>query len=351
MTTTAARPETRFCSVCARQAGLDPVGHAHAYAQVLAVEIPLPWPESMYETPGILPQELVDFRKLLIEAYQRGEPLHRSAFAIAPDAAYSRPGYRRVISYRHPDGPFAAFEQQEYLVPEADCGPLCWALLVEPSALPRFAPDRQPPSGVRDLLVCTHGAVDAACAKFGFLTYRQLRRLADQSQGRLRAWRVSHFGGHVFAPTLLDMPEFRSWAYIEREQAELLADHHGDVASLRDHYRGWAGLESPLLQVAERELFVRYGWPWTTYLKQGQVLAQDAAAPNDHDAAPTWAEVQIDYATPDGAEHGIYVARVELASHVESIYSSSQIATHAYPQYVVTRLERVVSPSLNEFDA
>ncbi len=111
---------------------------------------------------------------------------------------------------------------------------------------------------------------------------------------------------------------------------------------LRNHYRGWAGLENPLLQVAERELFVRYGWPWVEYLKQGQVLAQDVGAtPDDHDATPTWAEVQIDYATPDGAERGAYVARVELAGHIESIYSSSQTSTYAYPQYVVTRLERV----------
>jgi hypothetical protein len=341
MTTTAARPATRFCSLCARQAGLDPAGHAHGYEQVLAVEIPLPWPESMYEQAGILPQELVDFRKLLIEAYQRGEPLRRSAYAIAPDAAYSRPGHRRVISYKRPEGLFATFEQHEYLVPEDDCGRLCWALLVDQTALPGFAAHRQPLRGARDLLVCTHGAVDAACAKFGFPIYRQLRRLADQSGGRLRAWRVSHFGGHVFAPTLLDMPEFRYWGYIEREQAELLVHRQGSTALLRDHYRGWAGLRSPLLQVAERELLVRYGWPWATYLKQGQVLAQDAGALDDHDAAPTWAEVQIDYTTPDGAEHGAYMARVELAGHIESIYSSSQASTYPYPQYVVTRLERV----------
>jgi hypothetical protein len=327
----------RFCSVCARQAGLDPAGSAYAYAQVLAVEVPLPWPMSMYTEPGVLPQELLDLRNVLVEAYQRGEPIDIGSFAIAPDAAYSVPGHRRVLAYRRPVGPFAAFAQDEYLVPEADVGPLCWALLLDQAALPHFADALLPPSGARDLMVCTHGAVDAACAKFGFPLYRQLRRIAGESQGRLRAWRVSHFGGHVFAPTLIDMPEFRYWAYVEREEAELIAHRQGDGSRLRDNYRGWAGLDSPLLQVAERELFARHGWPWVEYRKTGRILVQGEILPDDDE--PAWAKVRIDYATPDGSSGGAYTARVELAHRLDCIAGSGDTDPYAYPQYVVTRLE------------
>lgn len=338
-TVSTANDPSRFCSACARQAGLDAAGSAYAYAHMLAVEVPLPWPISMYSQPGVLPHELLELRRYLIEAYQRGEPTQLSACAIAPDRAYSLPGYRRVISYRRPEPPFASFLQNEYLVPEGQVGPLCWALLFDQAELPRFEQGRLPPSGARDLLVCTHGAVDAACAKFGIPLYRQLRQLAGASQGRLRAWRISHFGGHVFAPTLLDMPEFRYWAYVDSEVAEQLAARSGDSLCLREHYRGWAGLESPLLQVAERELFVRHGWPWLEYRKAGRVLAQAEQGPGDDQ--PAWAELRIDYAAPAGGAGGAYSARVELAGRLKCVANSGDTAPYAYPQYVVTRLTKI----------
>lgn len=329
---------SRFCSACARRAGLDAAGTAYAYAHLLAVEVPLPWPMSMYSEPGVLPPELLDLRRAQVAAYQRGEPLQVGALAIAPDAAYSVPGHRRVIAYRRPDGPFASFQQAEYLVPEAEVGPLCWALLFDQAALPRFAAALQPRSGVRDLLVCTHGAVDAACAKFGIPLYRQLRQAAERSRGRLRAWRVSHFGGHVFAPTLIDMPEFIYWAYVEREVADRLAARAGDTACLRDCYRGWAGLDSPLLQVAERELFARHGWPWLAYRKAGRILARAEVAPGDDQ--PAWAEVCIDYTAADGSAAGAYIARVELAPRIGCIANTGDTELYPHPQYLLTRLER-----------
>jgi hypothetical protein len=342
---TAARASdlTRFCSLCARQAGLDPAGQAYAYDHMLAVEIPLPWPLAMYDQPGTLPDELLKLRQYLVEAYQRGEPLRISALAIAPDPAYTVPGRRRVISYRRPAGAFASFEQQEYLIAEQDVGRLCWALLMDHAALPGFAEARLPSSPTRDLLICTHGSVDAACAKFGFPTYRQLRQVAERSNGRLRAWRASHFGGHVFAPTLIDMPEFRYWAYMEREEAELLALRSGDVSRLRKCYRGWGGLESPLAQAAERELFLLHGWAWLGYLQQSSLLAQGgpAEAGAQGDGEPSWAELRIDYAAPDGTERGAYRARVELSGHVETPYNTGSPETYAYPQYTVTSLERI----------
>lgn len=335
---TATSTQSQFCSVCARQAGLDPAGSAYAYQHVVAAEVLLPWPMSMYTEPGVLPPELLDLRRLLVEAYERGETLAVGALAIAPDPAYSVPGQRRVLSYRRPDGPFADFVQDEYLAPAELLGPLCWALLVDHAALDRFAGYRLPPSGARDLLVCTHGAVDAACAKFGFPIYRQLRRLADDSGGRLRAWRVSHFGGHVFAPTLLDMPGFHYWAYVERAEAELLAVRQGDISRLRGCYRGWGALDSPLLQAAERELLMRHGWAWLAFHKRCCVLAQEEPAPGDE---PAWADVRIDYAAPDGGARGSVLARVERTARVEVIHTSGDPETYPYPQYTVAWLRNV----------
>lgn len=84
-------------------------------------------------------------------------------------------------------------------------GTLAWALYEAREQLPTFERYRVPDADkVRDILVGTHGTIDVACAKFGYPLYRHLRdTYADEG---LRVWRVSHFGGHVFAPTLMDMP-------------------------------------------------------------------------------------------------------------------------------------------------
>jgi ABC-type Fe3+-hydroxamate transport system substrate-binding protein len=208
-----------------------------------------------------------------------------------------------------------------------------------PERLEAFAAYRQDVGEVRDLLVCTHGSVDAACSKFGYLTYVHLRKLAADSGGRLRAWRTTHFGGHVFAPTLIDMPHGSYWAYIEQEEAEALVGRSGAVARLREHYRGWAGLPAPFLQVLERELFVRFGWEWLQYAKAGRVLTQDETAePDDHGhAEPVWAEVHLDYRAPNGVG-GSVTARVELTKRVEVIHTSGGTETYAYPQYAVAWL-------------
>jgi hypothetical protein len=192
---------------------------------------------------------------------------------------------------------------------------------------------------VRDLLVCTHGSVDAACSKFGYPIYAQLRRIAAASGGQLRTWRTTHFGGHVFAPTLIDMPHGSYWAYIGSEEAELLAQQQGDASWLHGHYRGWAGLPAPFLQLLERELFVRYGWEWRRYAKAGRVLAQDESVePDEHGhREPAWAEVQLDYSAPGGAR-GSATARIELATRLDVIHTSGQNETYPYPQYRIAWL-------------
>jgi hypothetical protein len=338
---------SRFCSVCARQAGLDPGGFGGAaFAVVIAAELPLPWPVGMFADAARMPPEVLAVMGHIRDEYVRTHQVTIRPLGIAPDPDYSVEGMRRVIAWRRPAGPFAAFVRDEYLVPEALLGPLVHALALTPERLDPFADFREEPGDVRDLLVCTHGSVDAACSKFGYPTYAQLRRVAADSGGRLRAWRTTHFGGHVFAPTLIDMPHGSYWAFVERDEAEQLVARSGDVARLRGHYRGWAGLPAPFLQVLERELFVRHGWPWLQYAKAGRVLAQDEAAVHDDEghAEPAWAEVELAYWTPHG-EAGSVVARVERTGHVAVIHTSGGDETYAYPQYAVAWLrERPHAP-------
>ncbi len=329
--------DSRFCSVCARQAGLSPVGYGGAdYEVIIAVELPLPWPAGMFTDPERMPAEVLAVMKHIRDEYQRTQQVCIRPLGIAPDADYAVEGMRRIIAWRRPQGAFAQFEYSEYIVPEDQIGPLFFALALDREQLGSFASYREDVGDVRDLLVCTHGSVDAACSKFGYPTYTRLRQIAAESSGRLRAWRTTHFGGHVFAPTLIDLPHGSYWAYIEAEEAELLARQNCDPARLSEHYRGWTGVPAPFLQVLERELFLRHGWAWRHYAKAGRVLAQDEAAqPDEHgDVEPAWAEVQIDYVTPAG-ESLSATARIEVTERIESIYSSGSAETYAYPQYEV----------------
>lgn len=335
--------ESRFCSVCARQAGLSPVGYGGAaYELIIAAELPLPWPTGMFADATRMPAEVLTVMEHIHSEYQRTHTVRIRPLGIAPDADYSVEGMRRVIVWQRPQGAFARFEHSEYLVPTAQLGPLFYALALAPEQLDAFAPYRQELEDVRDLLVCTHGSVDAACSKFGYPTYAHLRRLAAESGGRLRAWRTTHFGGHVFAPTLIDLPHGSYWAYIEQDAVAWLAEQRSDPARLRAYYRGWAGLPGPFLQVLECELFVQHGWPWLQYAKTGRVLAQDdSAAPDEHgNVEPAWAEVQLDFVTPAGTASTVN-ARIEVTRCVESIYSSSSDETYAYPQYTVAWMETV----------
>ncbi len=322
-----------FCNVLAMQKGLDPAGSAGDFEDAVVVEIPLPWKNDMYEKAGSLPQEVIDLLQLWLKRYHEGIPYNHRPLMIAPDPAYSRRGFRRVMYYLRPPGAFARYEKLEYLVPESEYGALIWSLFEAKDDLSRFEPYRDHAGAVaRDILVCTHGTVDAACAKFGFPLYNLLRK--QHANDQVRVWRVSHFGGHVFAPTLMDMPLGHYWAYVEPPQAAQIVAQRGPVEILRGHYRGWAGLEYGFMQAAEREMWQREGWHWFDTPKEGTILAQDA-----DNQEPRWADVRIEFSELDG-RLAAYQAHVELGQPVETEHSTAEAHTYPYPQYVVTQLEK-----------
>ncbi len=229
---------------------------------------------------GTLPQPIIDLLDHWLQQYQAGRGYPHYLLVVAPDPTYSCAGFRRVMFYRRPAGLFSHFDKAEYLVPVDEMGAALYEARAE---LPRFEPYRVPECDpMRDILVCTHGTVDTACAKFGYPFYKHMR--GTYSNERLRVWRVTHLGGHVFAPTLMDMPSGHFWAYVGAEQAAQIVRRDGDPGTLRDYYRGWAGLSDGFLQAAECELWQQQGWTWFDYPKTGEILAQ---------ANDKWAEVRI----------------------------------------------------------
>lgn len=322
----------QFCNLGAKEKGLNPVGHAASFDDAVIMEHPFPWKRDYRETG--LPDKVLDLLNVWMEHYQQtGEYNHR-ALLIAPDETYSVDGMRRVMFYSQPDGLFAQYAKTEYLLPNDEVGSLIWAWYQDRETLEQYEQYRQRDHDMtRDILVCTHGTVDAACAKFGYPLYKHMRdTYADDN---LRVWRVSHFGGHAFAPTIMDMPHGHYWAYVEDEQAKQIIERECEVTNLRGHYRGWVGVEYGFVQVAEYHLWQEIGWEWLDYKKSGHILKRD------NSDEPQWADVQIDYLPPHEEKTVSRIVRVEVTSYLEIQPATGKDDTYPYPQFVVNEIETV----------
>ncbi|MBW4550113.1 MAG: sucrase ferredoxin [Aphanocapsa sp. GSE-SYN-MK-11-07L] len=324
----------QFCSVISQSNGEDPIGTANPCDVWLMAEIPLPWTEErlMAEPP------LKSLYDLFHEFYESDElPLQVMPMAIAPDHDYSVPGYTRVLYYRRPAKSFAQFDKQEFLITLNQLPDFVEAVLTHSHQLHSFEAYKQPATSVRDLLVCTHGNVDVACARFGTPIYQKLRQdYAARYKEQLRVWRCSHFGGHQFAPTLVDLPVGQVWGHLDSEALDSLVQRNQPMITLRKFYRGWSGL-TQFEQIVEREIWMQQGWDWLTYNKSGQVLAQDSEH-EDWDA--DWAEVRLEFTSLDGSVRGTYEARVEVCGSVMTAWNSGE-APEAVKQYCVSRLVRI----------
>jgi hypothetical protein len=322
-------PERRLACVVSQANGEDPAGTGTPFTGYLLVEVAPPWKYDVGESRRF-PEDLWEAVKGLWDA-----GIVQKFTAIMPDPEYSREGHTRVILLRRPSGPFfAAYEKEEYLVPEGEVVALVEALAKEPDGPSRFAHYREDDSRVRDILVCTHGSHDVCCGRFGYPLYEELRQeYAAASEGRLRVWRTSHLGGHRFAPNLIDLPEGLYWGHLEPEALENLVLRNEPVSEMRRFYRGWAGLSGKFEQIAEREILIREGWKWTGHPKRGRTL--------EVDEEESRAEVRIEYTAEDGSVSGTYEATVEESGSVMTLASSGTGALEEARQYHVSRLEEV----------
>ncbi|NER79553.1 MAG: sucrase ferredoxin [Leptolyngbya sp. SIO1D8] len=302
--------DCQFCSVLSKQNGEDPIGTAIPMDVLIVVELPQPW------TPERLMSEPMGQFLIGLHASQEKQGIILMPTLIAPDSDYSPPGYARVLYYQRPSSAFAQYRKQEFLVPIEQQLALIKALTVEPEYLEQFELYRQQNHPARDIMVCTHGNVDVACSRFGFPIYDQLRK--NYTSEHLRVWRCSHFGGHQFAPTLLDMPTGQFWGHLEADMLDTLIYRQGEVTPLRPFYRGWAGL-SKFGQIVERELWMQHGWKWLDYLRTEQVLAQDTV--NDKGTSD-WVELRLEFMSSDGQVRGDYDARVEVKGTVTTMHNS-----------------------------
>jgi hypothetical protein len=277
----------RACSVAALEAGEPPTGWAIVGRRFLLVEVPLPWPHAIDEAAG-LPAGLGDLLRSLPDDH---DPYFE---AVVPDADYSSPGCTRVIGFDPEPGRPTRLRRTEVLIPTSEVTDLVRAWLAGEPGIPTV-----PADGKRDLVVCTHGAHDTCCGRFGAPLYRYLRD--ELSSSSIRVWRGSHTGGHRFAPTLVDLPDGRSWGRLDAAAAEAIVRREGKPADIRHRYRGWGLLPSFYERLVEAELMCTEGWAWLDRTVSGEVVAgHPFTYPEDPDELDDRAVVRLTEEDADG---------------------------------------------------
>lgn len=231
------------CADWSRAASLSPAGTAGTYAGYLLLELPLPWPRDVGETP-----EAMAIVPLLAEAGYRLQ-------AVVPADPAAAPHERRVILHARPPGQelFAGYRRFERPVGASLSGAV--ADLLSAAADPRASGLET--SGV-DVLVCGHGTRDSCCGRMGAGLMARLTAVAVPEG--VTVWRTSHMGGHRFAATFLLLPEGTSWAYGDVDLVETVLRRKGDFDAVAGNYRGCSGLDGPQAQALEGEVARQVGW-------------------------------------------------------------------------------------------
>lgn len=332
--TSASTLNDRLCAVRATQAGQDPIGSGGAVPRLLAVEMATPWREGLYtgNPEGTLVERLWSVRQAYFEGL-RDHPDRASIFAagtpgfygIAPDPEWSDPAFRRALLYTRPEGAFARFDAAEYRFPVDSLAlvDVLRAFLEAPARLADFEAFRVPHRGQRDFFVCTHGQVDICCAKFGVPLYRQAR---DARLG-VRAWRITHFGGHRYAPTAWEFPSGYRWGFLDEAAAQQVLTRKGPASALRLNVRGWSGVHAHV-QLLDRAGLDRYGWGWLDFRRHGDVLEENEDGRRSR--------VRLTFEGPRG-ERGVYEGVVGTGREVEEPGCGPHFGEHPYlaPEFVL----------------
>ncbi len=258
-------PSKTFCSVCSRRAGVRTSGTGWAVDQFLILELPLSWRDDALESRSVPPGVRETLTSLWVDNSDVG------LFGVAPDAAYSVPGKTRVMSADFAANRGGPAVRRDYLIPNEQVAATIDALARKHPVPSCVEIDDTP---YRDAMICTHGSHDACCATFGFPLYRKLRALSAAGS-QLRVWRATHFGGHRFAPTMMTLPDGRSWGYLDEATGQAILERNTPVELLSAAYRGWSGYNDAGLQLFEQEGFLRFGWSWLDFRQQGHISPVD----------------------------------------------------------------------------
>ena len=316
------------CAIASTRAGEDPTGWAIAAARFVLVEVPLPWPAEIEEAAGLPP----GLREVIADLEAPGPGAVHLEAVVPGSGAPEVAGRVRTLLFDRPGVERPGYRRVEARLPAAEVAPFvaAWAHDADLGAWERgLVPDE----GSRDLIVCTHGSHDPCCGRFGAVAHRLLER--QGLDGRTRLWRGSHTGGHRFAPTLIDLPDGRSWGRLDAADLTTVLRRGAPPATLRERYRGLGSLATYYERLAEAVLFMDAGWAWTGRRVRGAVLeGHRFPYPEDEDELDDRAVVRIE------ADHEAWEAVIERGADRRTRGECGE-PPWTSPGYAVASLRRV----------
>ena len=279
-----AADEMPRCAVHAADIGVDPGGTSICADAVALVEVPLPWPKPVFASgllEGFTPMtDLAVGPTRVLAAVPATGNNTRGAVSSRPGALAGDTSHTGTVRVALHCRTGAGTKSYRFTADGAAGLRLLFAHLA------RCMPTEPIPehagfvlTGVgrdeRAVLICTQGSHDVCCGSKGTrlaADFEAVQR-ADNTQdldvpdslptssAQVTVYRVSHTGGHRFAPTAMTLPDGRMWAGIEAGELAAILDRTADTAALAQRCRGWWGAPTGPPQVAERAVFERVGWP------------------------------------------------------------------------------------------
>lgn len=228
--------EAPRCSEFAREIGVLPPGSGLFLQRVVLATVPLPWPKPA------LGHRAIDTAAGLLNASETSTRL----FAAEPTG----PRTRVEVYERNTEGTtlhawdLGSSEPLDALVAAIANAPLGSLDRIEADDAEAVdTPHELPPT----FLVCTQGSHDICCGIDGVA----LADAIESERPDYTVRRVSHTGGHRFAPTFIAFPEGRMWAYADLELVDRIAGGAATPQDHRERARGWWGAPVGAAQAAE----------------------------------------------------------------------------------------------------
>lgn len=279
-----------FCSDNSRQVGEDIVGTATNNQTYVLVECPLPWNSDAFSSKWV-PDNL---RLLVKEAKQAKLPIKFQL--IANDSSHKVDSTTLLIYHQEEVGG-KGYSKREFKLENIEQA----AATIKKWLWRKNLKYEVDTSSTRDILICTHGSHDKCCARYGNPFYFHAKNtISSLGLDNVRIWKSSHFGGHRFAPTMIDLPQGRYYGNLDQDTFKSVLTRTGDIECFKDIYRGW-GILPKSIQIVERELILRYGWDWFNYKAAGRIIEESVDKSN--------VLAELTFEKSDGS---IYIYQAEL---------------------------------------
>ena len=225
------------CAEHASSIDVDPGGSALHVDEVVMIDVPLPWPKPVWAADGF-----THIPEAVMAAGEEGRRVRALAAVPLDD------GVRRIVAYERIDG-LGPMVRHEWHASEADVPALADRVVRQgPATIDDERIDVA--ADHREVAICAQGSHDICCGADGMRLVAELLAVRPGLSVR----KVSHTGGHRYAPTGLTFPDGRMWGFVSVEEMGLIVDRDGSPAAVAERCRGWMGVE-PVGQVAERAVF------------------------------------------------------------------------------------------------